>query len=350
MTVVIPKTMKAAVVVEHGKPLQIGEVDVPTIGDSEILVKVRVTGVCHTDVHVADNDWNAPIPKNIIPGHEGCGEVVAIGKNVDNLKLGDRVGVPWLHKSCMKCFDCCDGWETVCTDQKQTGFTVNGGFAEYVKAHSAFVAKIPDNVSYEQAAPITCAGITSYKALKETDVKPGQWVVILGAAGGLGHVGCQYAKAMGMKVIAVSRSMNDAKKAMFDGYGVEYCLDLSKESIVDGVMKATGGVGAQGVLCLSPSSQDIGDAVAYTRPRGTIVPVGLPSDTFAVSTVLCVLKAINIKGSIVGTRNDLVEAFDMAATGKVKCHVTARKFSEVNDVIDQLRGGNVQGRVVLTMD
>jgi len=344
----IPKMMKAAVVTKCGTELTMKEVPVPEVGADEILVKVAVSGVCHTDVHVADGDFGDTT--GIIPGHEGCGHVVAMGANVKSLKIGDRVGIPWLHEACLSCFDCNDGWETVCVKQKQTGFTTNGGFAEFVKAKAAFVGRIPDSVSFEQAAPITCAGVTVYKALKEANVKPGQWVVILGAAGGLGHVGCQYAKAMGMKVIAVSRSMSEAKSSMFKKYGVDYPLDMSKESVKEGVMKATEGVGAQGVICLSPSTQDIGDAVEYIRPRGTIVPVGLPPDNFSASVIQTVLKAVNFKGSIVGTRNDLAEAFEFAASGMVTCDVAVRKFDEVNDIMKELRHGKIVGRVVLRME
>ncbi|WP_292279154.1 zinc-dependent alcohol dehydrogenase, partial [Mesorhizobium sp.] len=204
----MPKTMKAAVVRQFGKPLVIEEVQVPTPGAGQILVKIAATGVCHTDLHAAEGDWPVKPKPPFIPGHEGVGHVVAVGSGVKHVKEGDRVGVPWLYTACGHCRHCLGGWETLCEEQQNTGYSVNGSFAEYVLADPDYVGHLPGNISFTEIAPILCAGVTVYKGLKVTDTKPGEWVVISGI-GGLGHLAVQYAKAMGLNVIAVD--IDDAK-------------------------------------------------------------------------------------------------------------------------------------------
>ncbi|TIW03983.1 MAG: zinc-dependent alcohol dehydrogenase, partial [Mesorhizobium sp.] len=204
----MPKTMKAAVVRQFGKPLVIEEVQVPTPGAGQILVKIAATGVCHTDLHAAEGDWPVKPKPPFIPGHEGVGHVVAVGSGVKHVKEGDRVGVPWLYTACGHCRHCLSGWEALCEEQQNTGYSVNGSFAEYVLADPDYVGHLPGNISFTEIAPILCAGVTVYKGLKVTDTKPGDWVVISGI-GGLGHLAVQYAKAMGLNVIAVD--IDDAK-------------------------------------------------------------------------------------------------------------------------------------------
>jgi len=227
-----------------------------------------------------------------------------------------------------------------------TGFSVHGSFSEYMKARADFVGRIPDALSNEQAAPIACAGVTVYKGLKVSDVKPGQWVVISGAAGGLGHVAVQYAKAMGMKVVGVDAGAE--KIAFLKSLGCDIALDATSCNVVDEVLKGTGG-GAHGALILIPRQQAIPDAVNYVRARGVVVPIALPPNEFSVNTVSLVIRAVTIRGSIVGNRLDLQEALEWAAEGKVKCNVDVRKFSEVTAIIDELRTGKVKGRIVMTM-
>jgi len=204
----MPRTMKAAVVRQYKKPLVIEEVPVPEPGPGQILVKIAATGVCHTDLHAAEGDWPVKPSPPFIPGHEGVGHVAARGAGVRHVKEGDRVGVPWLYTACGHCRHCLGGWETLCTEQQNTGYSVNGGFAEYVVADPGYVGHLPANVGFVEAAPILCAGVTVYKGLKVTDTKPGDWMVVSGI-GGLGHMAVQYAKAMGLNVIAVD--IDDAK-------------------------------------------------------------------------------------------------------------------------------------------
>jgi propanol-preferring alcohol dehydrogenase len=198
----MPQKMKAAVVHEFGRPLVIEEVDIPEVPPGQVLVKVVASGVCHTDLHAASGDWPVKPTLPFIPGHEGVGYVARVGAGVKFLKEGDRVGVPWLHTTCGHCEHCMGGWETLCDHQQMTGYTVNGGYAEYVLADPGYVGHLPANLEFAPAAPVLCAGVTVYKGLKVLDCKPGDWVAISGI-GGLGHMAVQYAKAMGFHVIAV---------------------------------------------------------------------------------------------------------------------------------------------------
>jgi len=198
----IPKTMQAAVVEQFGKPLVMQEVPVPTPGPGQALVEIIATGVCHTDLHAAEGDWPVKPTPPFIPGHEGAGIVAALGAGVTHLKIGDRVGIAWLHSACGHCEFCLSGWETLCHQQQNSGYSVNGTFAQYAIGQADYLGRIPQNLSFVDAAPILCAGVTTYKGLKETKARPGEWVVISGA-GGLGHVAIQYAKAMGLHVAAV---------------------------------------------------------------------------------------------------------------------------------------------------
>src|SRR6476659_5798848 len=222
----IPKTMKAAVVEKFGEPLVVREVPVPSPGPGQALVEIVATGVCHTDLHAADGDWPVkPVPP-FIPGHEGAGVVAALGPGVTHLKEGDRVGIAWLHSTCGFCEFCLSGWETLCKAQKNSGYSVNGSFAEYALAQADFLGRIPDQLSFVAAGPILCAGVTAYKGLKEAEARPGEWVVISGV-GCLGHVAVQYATAMGLRVAAVD--VGRQKLELARKLGAEITVDASSE-------------------------------------------------------------------------------------------------------------------------
>jgi len=336
-------TMKAAIVRQFGKPLVIEDVPVPQPGPGEVLVKVKACGVCHTDLHAASGDWPVkPVPP-FIPGHEAAGIVAALGPGVKNLKVGDAVGVAWLHDACMSCEYCETGWETLCEHQHNTGYSVNGGFAEYVIASAAFAAKLPATVDFAAIAPILCAGVTTYKGLKETEAKPGEWVVISGV-GGLGHVAIQYAKAMGLKVVAVD--IAEDKLALARETGADLAVNALTADAVDKVLAATGG-GAHGVLVTAVSTAAFAQALKMVRRKGTVSLVGLPPGEFPTPIFDVVLKRITVRGSIVGTRRDLDEAIAFAADGKVKAEVTKVPLAEINDVFERMKAGKIDGRMVL---
>jgi propanol-preferring alcohol dehydrogenase len=336
-------TMKAAIVKQFGKPLVIEDVPVPQPGPGEILVRVKACGVCHTDLHAASGDWPVkPVPP-FIPGHEAAGIVAALGPGVKNLKVGDAVGVAWLHDACMSCEYCETGWETLCEHQHNTGYSVNGGFAEYVIASAAFAAKLPATVDFAAIAPILCAGVTTYKGLKETEARPGEWVVISGV-GGLGHVAIQYAKAMGLKVAAVD--IAEDKLALARETGADLAVNALTDGAVDKVLAATGG-GAHGVLVTAVSTAAFSQALKMVRRKGTVSLVGLPPGEFPTPIFDVVLKRITVRGSIVGTRRDLDEAVAFAADGKVKAEVTKVPLAQINEVFDRMKAGKIDGRMVL---
>ncbi len=337
------KTMKAAVVREFGKPLSIDEVPVPEPGEGEIQVRVHASGVCHTDLHAAEGDWPVKPNPPFIPGHEGVGFVSAVGKGVRHVKEGDRVGVPWLYNACGHCKHCLGGWETLCTDQKNTGYSVNGGFADYVIADPNYVGHLPSNVPFADIAPILCAGVTVYKGLKVTEAKPGDWVVISGV-GGLGHMAVQYAKAMGLNVAAVD--IADDKLSLARKLGATLTVNALEEDPAAVIRRETGG-GAQGVLVTAVSRAAFSQAIGMVGRGGTVALNGLPPGDFPLDIFGMVLNGITVRGSIVGTRLDLQESIDFAAQGKVKATIAKAKLEDINDVFARMHKGQIEGRIVL---
>ncbi|APH54217.1 Alcohol dehydrogenase [Granulibacter bethesdensis] len=342
---VMDKSMKAAVVREFGKPLVLEEVPVPRPGAGQILVKIAATGVCHTDLHAADGDWPVKPKPPFIPGHEGVGHVVAVGSGVRHVKEGDRVGVPWLYTACGHCKHCLGGWETLCEEQQNTGYSVNGSFAEYVVADPNFVGHLPENVSFVDIAPILCAGVTVYKGLKVTDTKPGDWVVISGI-GGLGHLAVQYAKAMGLNVIAVD--IDDAKLDLAKRLGASLAVNAKKADPVAFVKKEARGV--QGVLVTAVSPKAFEQALHMVDRGGTVSLNGLPPGDFPLSIFDTVLNGTTVRGSIVGTRLDLQEALDFAGDGKVKATISTERLENINDIFARMHEGDIQGRVVIDFE
>lgn len=337
------KTMKAAVVRAFGKPLVIEDVPIPVPGPGEVLVKTVACGVCHTDLHAADGDWPVKPSLPFIPGHEAAGIVAAVGPGVTEVKEGDNVGVAWLHDSCLRCEYCETGWETLCEHQHNSGYNVNGGFAEYVIGAAPFVGKLPAKVDFAAIAPILCAGVTTYKGLKETEVRPGEWVAISGV-GGLGQVAIQYAKAMGLHVVALD--VAEDKLALARTTGADAVVNARADDAVAAVIEATGG-GAHGVLVTAVSPPAFSQALGFVRRRGTVALVGLPPGQFPTPIFDVVLKRITVRGSIVGTRRDLAEALAFAAEGKVSSTIKTAPLEQINDIFTDLRAGKVEGRMVL---
>lgn len=336
--------MKAAVVQAFGEPLVMQDVPMPEVGPGKVLVKVAASGVCHTDLHAADGDWPVKPSPPFIPGHEGVGEVAAVGSGVTSVKEGDRVGVPWLHTACGHCIHCVGGWETLCDGQQNTGYSVNGGFAEYVLADPNYVGHLPDKLAFEPAAPVLCAGVTVYKGLKETDTKPGDTVVISGI-GGLGHMAVQYAKAMGLHVIAVD--IAEDKLRLAREMGADMTINAAEQDPVKEVQAACGG--AHGVLVTAVSRAAFAQAVGMLGKHGTMSLVGLPPGTFDLDIFDTVLSRKTIRGSIVGTRLDLTEALAFAAEGKVTPHYTTDSLDNINGIFDKMRAGKIDGRIVMTV-
>jgi propanol-preferring alcohol dehydrogenase len=340
----IKKSMQAAVVEKFGQPLVVREIPVPEPGPGQALVEIVASGVCHTDLHAADGDWPVKPTLPFTPGHEGAGIVVALGRGVTHLKEGDRVGIAWLHSACGHCDFCLSGWETLCLEQKNSGYSVNGSFAQYALAQADYLGRLPKNLSFVDAAPILCAGVTTYKGLKETGTRPGEWVVISGA-GGLGHVAIQYAKTMGMHVAAVD--LGPEKTALARKLGAEIAIDAKIQDPPTEIQKQIGG--AHGVLVTAVSTIAFKQAIGMLRRGGTCVLNGLPPGEFPISIFDVVLNRYTIRGSIVGTRLDLEEALSFAAEGKVKAIIETQPLESINDVFQRLKTGKVNGRVVLAI-
>ncbi|KPM81679.1 alcohol dehydrogenase [Cobetia sp. UCD-24C] len=336
--------MKAAVVREFGAPLVIEEVAVPRPGRGEILVEVAASGVCHTDLHAAQGDWPVKPNPPFIPGHEGVGTIAAVGEGVTHIKEGDRVGVPWLYSACGHCEHCLGGWETLCESQQNTGYSVNGGFAQFTLADAGYVGRLPDSVGFVEIAPVLCAGVTVYKGLKMTDTRPGQWVVISGI-GGLGHMAVQYARAMGLNVAAVD--VDDAKLELARRLGATVTVNAMKEDPASVIKRDIGGAHGALVTAVSPKAFD--QAQNMLRRGGTLVLNGLPPGDFPLPIFSTVLNGITVRGSIVGTRQDLQEALDFAAEGKVAATVQTGRLEDINDIFGRMIDGKIEGRIVLDM-
>ena len=335
-------TMQAAVVKEFGKDLSVGDVPVPQPGVRQVLVKLVTSGVCHTDLHAAEGDWPVKPSPPFIPGHEGVGEVVALGEGVKSLKIGDMVGCAWFFSACGKCQFCSTGWETLCEEQENAGYSVDGSFGEYMVMDARYAVRIPAGADLVEVAPILCAGVTVYKGLKMTEARPGQWVVISGI-GGLGHIAVQYAVAMGLRVAAVD--IADDKLALAKKHGAELLVNALTEDPVEVVQRVTGGV--HGVLVTAVHPQAFGQAIGLARRGGTIVFNGLPPGDFPAPIFDIVLKGLTIRGSIVGTRQDMAEALDFYARGLIHPTVESTSLDDVNEVFGRMERGQIDGRVVI---
>ncbi|WP_341995549.1 alcohol dehydrogenase AdhP [Microbacterium sp. LWH7-1.2] len=338
-------TMRAAVVTAPDRPLEVRAVPIPTPGPGQALVKVLTTGVCHTDLHAARGDWPVAPKSDLIPGHEGYGRVVALGDGVTSLAVGDLVGNAWLWSACGVCEFCRTGWETLCPDQQNGGYSVDGSFGEYMLVDERFAARIPEGADPVEVAPILCAGVTVYKGLKMTEARPGEWVVISGI-GGLGHIAVQYARAMGLRVAAVD--IDDAKLELARRHGAELTVNALTQDPAAVVQERTGG--AHGVLVTAVHPKAFGQALGVARRGATIVFNGLPPGDFPADIFDIVLRAITIRGSIVGTRQDMIEALDFYARGQIHPTVAVESIDDVNDIFERMEHGKIDGRIVMRFE
>jgi len=337
--------MKAAVLREFRSPLRIEEIAQPQPAAHEVLIAVEACGVCHSDLHLADADWPqlARIIKTpLVLGHEIAGRVVEKGAAVENLQVGDRVGVPWLHWSCGECEFCRDGNENLCSKQQITGVTVDGGFAEFVKAPATHALKIPDQLSASDAAPLFCAGVTVYRALRHAKIQPGQRLGVFGV-GGLGQLAVQIGVGLGATVTAID--VSDEKLAQAKTFGASATLNATTANVAKELRRA-GGVHAAIVTSAAKAAYDT--AFLCVRPTGILLVVGLPAEPICFPPISMAASEVRIQASSVGTRQDLRAVLDMAAAGKIHSQVTTRPLAQVNEAMAELRKGAVSGRIVLT--
>jgi len=338
-----PRTMRAAIAEKVGEPLIVREIAVPEPGAGQILVRIVASGVCHTDIHGINGDWPLKPRFPIIPGHEACGYVVAAGPGVRAPKEGDRVGISWLNGTCGDCEYCLTTRENLCLGQQNSGYSVNGTFAEYALVAADYAIQLPSG-DLEKFAPILCAGLTTYRGLKETGAKRGETVLISGV-GGIGHLAVQYAKAMGFHVVAID--IDDEKLAQACALGADMAINAAKEFPINRVKRAFGGV--HGALITAVAPDAFRQGIAMLRRGGTCVLVGIPPGTFPFSIFDTVTKGLTIRGSIVGTRQDVHEALQFVDDGKVAAVIERRPLEQVNDVIAEIQTGRIKARAVLCM-
>ena len=310
-----------------------------------MIIEVEACGVCHSDLHVADGDWpqlHRITKRPLILGHEIAGRVVEKGPSVEHLEIGDRVGIPWLHWTCGECEFCRDANENLCVKQQITGVTVDGGFAEYVKVPASHATKIPDGLSAIDAAPLFCAGVTVYRALRHAKIQPGQRLAVFGV-GGLGHLAVQIGVGLGAIVTAID--VSDEKLAHAKSLGATATLNASTVNVAK-ELRAAGGAHVAIVTSAAKAAYDT--AFRCVRPSGTLLVVGLPSEAICFPPIAMAALEVHIKASSVGTRQDLREVLAMAAAGKIRCQVGSRPLEQANEVMAELRNGTVPGRIVLT--
>ena len=342
----LPRAMSAMVLRTLKTPLALEILPVPTPGPGEILVRVAACGVCHSDLHAIDGDWADPPVLPLIPGHEVTGHVAALGAGVTRFAIGDTVGVPWMYSACGTCEQCLDGMETICRQSEATGYTKPGGYAEYLAAPAAFCARIPDGADLVALAPILCAGVTTYRALKRTGARAGQWVAVIGI-GGLGHLAVQYARAMGLRVVAIDVAAD--KLTLATELGAEAAIPATDADARRQVKTLTGG-GVHAAVVAATAPRAFEQSVTLLRPGGTAVFVGIPgkgNDTIKTSIPALIGGELTVRGSAVGTRADLEEAIGFAVRGQVTARVETAPLAEANEVLERMRQGVLTGRAVL---
>jgi propanol-preferring alcohol dehydrogenase len=337
--------MKAAVVTGFRVPLEIQELPIPEPGPGQVLVRIEYSGLCHTDIHAANGDWPAKPTPPFIPGHEGIGTVEKLGDGVNEPAVGTRVAIAWLGSACGQCRQCISGWETLCERQQNSGYSVNGTFADYAVVTAAFASPIPEGVSSRDAAPLTCAGVTTYKAIKVAKVAPAETVAIFGI-GGLGHLALQYARIAGAFVIGVD--IHDDKLAMATELGADHVVNASKTDPVEAI-QALGGADVAVALAAAPASFD--QAFRSLRRGGRLVCVALPADDGVLTVPIfdMVIGGKSAIGSIVGNRNDLADVFALHAAGRTRVVIADRKLDQVNESIADVVSGKVAARVVFQL-
>ena len=336
-----PQSYRAAVVHEFGAPLSVERVRAAALTAGQVRVKVEASGLCHTDIHAAHGDWPVKPTPPFVPGHEGVGRVVELGPGVTEVAVGERVAMPWLGYACGSCDHCVSGWETLCLEQKNMGYSIDGGFGEYAVAYGRYVVRVPDGIDSFDAAPLTCAGVTTYKAVKVAGTRSSDLVAVFGV-GGLGHLAIQYAAIAGGRVIAVD--LIDDKLALARELGAEFTINAATEDPIEAIQRLGG---ADQAIALAVSPRAFEQAYGSLRRGGTLVFVALPADNEVRLPIFeTVLNGITIVGSIVGTRGDLREVFELHAAGRTHVIRETRSLDDVNEAIADVEAGRVAARIV----
>jgi alcohol dehydrogenase, propanol-preferring len=336
-------TMKAAVVPELGGRVEIRELPVPEPGPGQVLVRIAASGLCHTDIHAAAGDWPVKPAPPFTPGHEGVGIVEAAGPGASLHKRGERVAIAWLGSACGHCRYCVSGWETLCESQQNSGYSIDGAWAEYALADDRYVVTVPDEVSSFDAAPLTCAGVTTFKAVKISRIQPGETAAVFGV-GGLGHLALQYANLFGGTVIGVD--IEDAKLDLARQLGADHVVNARSTDPVQAIQDLGG---ADVVISTAASLSSFEQAFGSLRRGGRLICVGLPADDKMTLPIFdAVLSGKSVTGSIVGTRQDLADVFALHVAGRTKVIAEQRRLEDVNTCVDDVLAGRIPARVVFT--
>ncbi|RAK99687.1 zinc-dependent alcohol dehydrogenase [Aspergillus ibericus CBS 121593] len=360
----IPAKQKATIYDQPGTvSTKVVELDVPEPGVGEVLINLTHSGVCHSDYGVMTNTWSSlpdPTPAGQVGGHEGVGKIVTLGPGTENsgLKIGDRVGIKWVSGICGNCEPCHAGADGICFNRKVSGYYTPGTFQQYTLGPANYVTPIPDGLASDEAAPMLCAGVTVYSALKRSNARPGQWVVISGAGGGLGHLAVQLAsKGMGFRVIGIDHG---CKEELVKASGAEHFVDITQfprddkgAAIAAHIKSLADGLGAHAVLVCTASNIAYAQAPLFLRFNGTLVCVGIPENApQAIATAFpgrMISQQLTITGSAVGTRKEAIETLNFAARGIIKAHFRTEKMEALTGVFEEIGQGKLQGRVVLDL-
>lgn len=334
--------MKAAVVT-HNHKVNVEDKELRNLKPGEALVQTEYCGVCHTDLHVKNADFGDVTDRTL--GHEGIGRVIKIADDVTSLKVGDRVSIAWLFESCGHCEYCTTGRETLCRNVKNAGYTVDGAMAEQVIVTADYAVKVPETLDPAAASSITCAGVTTYKAVKVSQIQPGQWIGIFGI-GGLGNLALQYAKnVFNAKVVAFD--ISDDKLNFAKELGADAVVNTKNQDAIEEVNKLTDEKGLDATVITAVAKTPFNQAVDVVKAGARVVAVGLPVEKMNLDIPRLVLDGIEVVGSLVGTRQDLKEAFQFAAEGKVIPKVQTRELEEINDIFEEMEKGTITGRMVI---
>lgn len=339
--------MKAAVLHEFKQPLAIERTPDPKPADGEVLVRVEACGVCHSDLHVADGDWPQFTPivkKPLILGHEVVGRIVDKGTSTSGVQIGDRVGMPWIYWTCGECEPCREGNENLCTRQAITGVSVDGGFAELFRAPASHMLRIPEKLSSTEAAPLFCAGVTVYRALKHADIMPAQRLAVFGV-GGLGHMAVQIGRELGADVTAVD--LSEEKLDLAKSLGASAVINAATTDAGKQLRKQ-GGVHVALVTSAAKAAYD--SAFQSVRAAGTLLVVGLPAENVCFPPIMMASREIRIRASAVGTRKDIHQVLALAEAGRIRCLVSTRELDQANETLQELRSGAVTGRLVFSLN
>lgn len=336
--------MRAAVVTAFNEPIEIQVRPIPAPGPGQVLVRLATCGLCHTDIHAARGDWPVKPALPFVPGHEGIGRIEMFGPGVSSHRLGERVALAWLGSACGSCRYCVSGRENLCEQQRNTGYSIDGAFAEYAVADARFAVPVPDAVSSIDAAPLTCAGVTTYAAVKSARVVPGERVAVFGI-GGLGHLAVQYARLVGAEVIAVD--VVDEKLRLAHELGADHLVNAARHDPVAAI-RTLGGADVAIVLSVAPAV--FAQSFATLNRGGRLVLVSLPAGGEITLPVFdTVLNGISVIGSIVGTREDLAEVFRLHALARTRVIAQRRRIEDVEQSMQDVLNGIVPARLVFDL-